>query len=393
MKKMLIGVAALPLLALLATSCAQEIVETKGDGEKYINYGVAAGKQTLGTRAAEINLATLQSDQNGIGVEVFYDGLPASYSNERYTLTYVQGAGVMGDWQYNNGTPVLHPAGAIYHYSTYPPVLNNIPGYTRPGGHTTPPSFPYTVSDNSVTPHQDLIAASYKTTNDNQAAATANLTYRHLLSQINFAVVGLEGYRVNVSNVSLNNVYDTNTFTFVQADAVAPAAGYPGSWDTPSGSGADYSYNGTGQADNFATTSITPVTIGNGTNALMVMPQELHGNTLGPNFSFSYTIQYNNGGNYVNIPGGAGTVEVDLTDTAMFPDTKEWEPGKRYLYVIYFESPVIIKYVVQDVEEWEDGFTDPGIPVDVDNNRNGEEGAPGDPAGSEHDDNENAPNP
>lgn len=363
--------AAFHLLALTATSCTKETAETKRDGDTYLNYGVAAGKQTPGTRAEDVSTATLNTD--GRNLTVVVNDNTNQWTTPTYTLTYDSSAGgsLMGSWRYNSGTPDLHPAFNLYHYSTYPTALS---------ASASAPSLTYTIAAGDGSTQEDLIAASAKTINTTQADATANLTFRHLLAQVNFAVVGLKGYKVSVKNIKVKDILNSGTYTFSSADAGNTAApGYPGSWSPNTGT-ADYTYtlSSTPNIDGVIATASnsTPATelLRTNDNALMLMPQTFSTTPTGGYFEFDYELEYNtSGSNYV--PFDSGSVKVPLGTTGL--STTEWKAGYRYVYTIYFESPIIIKYMVTEVTDWQNPVD---VPVDVDNNGNGDEttGEPGD---------------
>ncbi len=213
--------------------------------------------------------------------------------------------------------------------------------------------FDYVVADGN----EDLIFASAETTNDSQDAATADLTFEHLLSQVNFAVkspeTGADGivYTATINSIEVN-VNSTDTYNAEN--------GWSGTVTTPE----TYIYNVNGGAGNVSTDGEL-VYLGNGggtytfENALMLMPQA-PGAGAG-SFTFNYTLE------------GDGDFEQTETITVNFSDLEvatEWAAGFRYVYVINFETPVYIKYNVVDVTAWEDGDE---IDVDADNNGNNEE--------------------
>ncbi len=303
MKKTFWGLAAIPMLALLATSCAQETVETK-DGDNLLTYGVATGKQTL-SRAAEATAADLE---DGFDVSVFYtDG--AAF--DPATLT-VSGSG--GVWSYA-GYPVYHPTTALSHYAAEP-------AQTFAGGGAEV-SFLFT-ADGEI----DLIAAADETTNADQTAATAQMTFNHLLSQINFAVTGklADNIAIEIGNITLNGLANASTYTLNN--------GNTGSWAAPTGDAATYTYT-------FGAADATTGDYVGANGGLMLMPQTPAGS-----FTFTYTLK------------SADTDAVIGTDTKVVPfssiNNTTWEKGLRYLYVINFTSPVTIEYNVV-VNPWQEG--------------------------------------
>ncbi len=369
MKNVFRGLAALTLPALLVTSCAKEVVESKiEDGKAYIGYGIATGKQTAGTRVKE----AVVSDLNA-GFKVYVnDGTAIWGSTGMYTVSN-DGS----NWIYNGGVPVLHPGNALYHYTTHPKSLSGAGGLAATNL-TANPSFTYVVTDGQ----EDLIASAASTNNSSQLAATANLTFKHLLSQINFAVKGMHGYRITVSNIMMHDVMSTRTYNFGTNGTI-------GAWsNTAATVVADYSYTidaTNGGIIDYPTSSTAPTAADNLFSAnkagtLMLMPQSFGTSTTGY-FEFDYTIEISpDGTNYYSlIPSGKVKVPLGSQDLAQ----RSWAPGYRYLYTIYFESPIVIKYNVTQIDPFVDGT---GNDVDVDNNGNGETGETA--GGDEHANNE-----
>lgn len=303
MKKNFLGLAAIPMLALLATSCAQETVEIKG-GDNVLTYGVATGKQTL-SRAAEATVADLE---DGFDVSVFYT---TGAAFDPATLT-VSGSG--GVWSYAEH-PVYHPTTALSHYAAEP-------AQTFAGGGAAV-SFPFTANGEI-----DLIAAADETTNADATAATAQMTFNHLLSQINFEVTGklADNIAIEIGNITLNGLADASTYTL--------SNGNTGSWAAPTGDAATYTYT-FGAAD-----ATTGKYVGVTDGGLMLMPQTPAGS-----FTFTYTLKSAD----TDAVIGTGSPVVPFSSINNTP----WTAGLRYLYVINFTSPVTIEYKV-DVNPWED---------------------------------------
>lgn len=360
MKKTIWGFTALSLLAALATSCNKDIVEAKGDGEKTITYGINTGKQTL-TRAQEMTTGLLQAASGTTPVIVnAYNDAGTLYNNTPFSLVYAATPVTpFGNWVYNSGAPEVHPNFGLYHYSTVPTQTYTVAGTVGSG------TAPAVTFDYVADQDEDLIAAfDGPTTNASATAAKATLTYDHLLSQINFAVVGLEDYQITISNISINDVKNAGTYTF-------PSGANLAAWSAQDGTGT-YSYPYTPgtdpTTDGLTIVYLTETEDAPGTEntwGLMLMPQVLE---TGATFTFDYEIGYTpEGGDYIKFDGGTATVDLSNTNLA----TTEWKAGLRYLYVINFESPIFITYEVA-VNGWED-TDENNIDIDTDNNDNGEE--------------------
>ena len=364
MKKKFWGLAAIPLLALLATSCGkEETVETNDGGEKAITFRTNTGKQTL-SRASEITTDDLK---NAPVVRVkAYNATVANTFYKEFALRYDAGADAVfgaGKWTYNTNTPEFHPSFPLVHFSTYPTEQT----YSDVSGSGA--KFSYTVNDNVGTPQEDLIAAWAKTTN---AAATgagendaeANLVYKHALSQVNFAVKGLKNVLITISNISVNGVKNRGEYTFL------PSGSPSNPWNAVTGD-ATYAYTFTTPPSGFTTdgdASEAVVYLGNGgaitnaSNALMLMPQAFEGDD--GDFTFDYVLRHMD--EVTVLAQGSATVEFG---SPMLAPNNEWLAGKRYLYTINFEAPFYITYSV-NADPWLNGFD---ASIDVDNNGDGDE--------------------
>lgn len=328
MKKIILGFAVLPLLALLATSCANEMVESKDDIDRILTFKAATGKQTL-SRASESNLGYLET-HGPLEVYSYRNNDHSSY--RAFTLNYSGGL-----WEY---TPVVfHPMTfGLEHYSVYP-ATNAVIDDSR-----------YPVEFDYVAEHdEDLMVASANTTHFSEPEATAHLVYRHVLSQVNFAIQGKEYLIVEINNIKVVGVHDSGTYNFGT-----------NLWSGLSGD-TEYEYNSVrGNTTDGSDDILYMGNMGNaGTNdcdnALMLMPQSFAGNSAA-GFTFNYVLRNLNGGD-----------EID-SDTDVFVDFDrfgiDWNQGKRYLYKIIFD-PVLLKFEVDVEEGWLDYNGIDGI-VDVD---------------------------
>jgi hypothetical protein len=315
---------------MLATSCNKETVEAKGDGGKVLVFKAATGKQTLG-RAAEATLGTLQNPvltPDGLDVySYFAEGdrvnQPFGPRGGLFNITYNAGTG----WTY--GDPEYHPLDDLAHYSIYPSSAG-APDFTA---HPTV-TFPFVATDGQT----DLMAAAYRTENT-ELGAEAVLLYSHLLSQINFAIVGIEGIQITISDIAVNGVKNEGTYTFgelpVWGATVTGSANYP------------YLLNGAGVTD-AAHPDDTVYPLRTDENALMLMPQEFGPADAG-NFSFTYTMR--------NEYGDLLT-EEDVPVTVQFNDealsTNTWLPSNRYLYTINFVAPYVLSFEISEPQPWID---------------------------------------
>lgn len=331
MKIYTLGLAALPLL-LMATSCNKEVVESSNDGANTLTFQSALGKAT---RVQEFSYwANGTTDLPVKGYETGNAATPIIFDQD---LTYSGGA-----WSY--ASPVNQPGFAITYYSWYPkaaatPTLSGTAG-----------SFVYTVKE-TTTPQEDLVAACTST-----VSPEVTLNFKHLLSQVNFAVQGISNVKVRISGISVNDVKNTSTFTFNTAST--------GSWATPTAVTA--TYNNDYAYTPVSGTNITPGTnsnvqyMGNGNsvytndNALMLMPQTFSAPADGT-FTFTFDL-YTMAQTVTDVSGNGdlahGTATVNLSDFT----TTQWVMGKRYVYLIdmsYYLVSGKINFIVQ-ITDWVD---------------------------------------
>ncbi|MCL2562375.1 MAG: fimbrillin family protein [Rikenellaceae bacterium] len=326
MKKVLLGFAALSLLATLAISCKNETVEKRTDNQ--ISFFSAVGKQTVGTRAAEWTNASWVAG-NTFPVRAFVTASGAAWTTPQFTLSFDGAA-----WTYTEGGGAIMQPGYSLDYYAYFPIAN-VTGFTKLAYPNTA-TFNYTVQ--AVASQEDLIAASRSTT-----LPEVDLNFGHVLSQVNFAVLGIPHVQITVSNISVNGVSNAGVFTY----------GSPSSWGTLTGS-ATYAYTP------VTTTTFTGMPIvnetgikylGNGgsqfgyNNALMLMPQTFPTDGTGGNFTFDYAI--------TDMIGGA--IASNTGETVYFGELGvNWGLGLRYVYVIDFTTLLEsqpITFTVQ-VDSW-----------------------------------------
>ena len=342
MKRILWGLAAFPLLAMLATSCKQEIVESKKDKDNQIILNAAIGKQT---RASEFYY---WASGAGFKAVAYKSGTTTVYSP--FTLSW--GGGGTSNWSYSEGSgSIPQPAFNLTYFALHPADFSALTGTdvtVTSGGGATTATLNYTVAAPAGGP--DLIA----TCVNNSSNPLVTLTFDHILSQINFAVQGMTGKVVKITGggIAIGSVKNTGLYTF------------GGSWASQAGAVA-YNYVPASAAANFpvANNVNTIVYFGNtgdialgannsNDNALMLLPQEFDTPGSGGSFTFNY-----------EITDLVPNVLASGTATAYFGDftVREWLPGKRYLYLIDFEhalnQPIRFTVIVNDWDDATNGDT------------------------------------
>jgi hypothetical protein len=303
MRRITLGLATLSLLASLATSCANETIETpKGvNNDNGLAFGVATGRQTTGaTRAAEATIETLQAA--GVTVLSYEQG---KTEQQIFELAYAEGA-----WTYDN--QIAHPAYTMAHFSVFPA---NAGTFVYNGSSAT-------LEYNASTADADLMVANTTTTAE---SATATLNFKHILSQINFAIQGLEDAVITVKGIVLD-VPATATYTF--GTGWGAATGQEEFPYTPAVEAVASETDATIYLGNYSTT------VTGESNGLMMIPQTLaEGATL--SFQYSLTI-----GGVSPLTGtdsyGFKPVTIDLS--TLTGGATAWEPSKRYLYTLSFSS-------------------------------------------------------
>lgn len=187
------------------------------------------------------------------------------------------------------------------------------------------PKFEYTVG--AIDTQKDLLAANLK--NQQKTDSKVALAFRHLLTQVNFAVKGdTKGFNYVISKLEITGVNTTATFTF---DGVA---GTVGGWSAASTVGS-YTYDLTKSPQTITVTDPAkdPVTnLESANNSLfMLMPQ-----TLTDAAKVSVT--------YYAIPTDKVTANNDLdktfsgTKTVALGTTTKWEANKKVRYTLVLSS-------------------------------------------------------
>ena len=330
------GLAALPLLTMLATSCNQERVESRKDRDSQITFKAAIGKQTL-SKASEWTNSSWVPNTSALSVWA-YSSLGQFNEPGSPGASFVIGYDGV-DWNYA-GTPVTQPGYPIAYYSYYPET--NISGLITPT--VSGASFAYTVQ--GIGTQEDLIAACVPSTLNTVIA----LNFDHVLSQVNFAVQGIEGMYITLSNMSVNGVKNGGTYTFVSGWGTTPAGSANYAYVTHSTAATTFpATDGTNGILYLGNKGGATQTDNNNDNALMLMPQTFPTAGTGGNFTFDYLIT-DMAATPLTLKSGSAT--------AYFSDftTNEWELGKRYLYLIDFSNLFVggpITFTV-NVSPWTD---------------------------------------
>ncbi len=352
MKKLILGFAALSLLALSVVSCNKDVVETKLDTDNHLSFSTSAGKTGI-TRASEMTIEELREEV--LEVRTYRQGeLDSSsgyYDLEEYTtfyLTYGWDAPYTSGWGYGE-TPVIHPEFDLVHFSYFNKnegMNGNYIYFDYAGPYEEYPRLEFTCGDNEG----DLLVAKTKST---FAEPEAKLVYKHALSQVNFAVKGRENVSIAVKDISLGNVADNGYYWYNTHSWESLYGSHEYDYSLIDGA-AEASTDGLsnsilylGNTGNNPAAGITPKN--DNDNALMLIPQPLDGVSL----TFAYKLTQHNGLDLMDNPDADGFKRITLEDISTL-GIEEWEIGKRYLYIININMENLT-FDVELVEDWIDG--------------------------------------
>ena len=218
------------------------------------------------------------------------------------TTTFINGKKATctnSNWSVADG-PYYWPIAENLQFFAYSPEAGGITNYATTG---TYPSFTYTLQ----TIQTDLLAACVTDkakTNSATSVGSVDLTFNHILTQINFKLQGKDtGFKYNVTSIKLSGVANSGTYTY-NADK--------GAWSAQTGN-EEYTYNATySEIDGTATSEIAT-----SSNALMLIPQN---DLSSVKITVTYSTTNDNGKVF------EGTKEATLTGT--------WDIGKKILYTL-----------------------------------------------------------
>jgi hypothetical protein len=323
MKKSFLGVVTLSML-FGAMSCSTEIGETSPNKGEAVSFSVGMKSQKQ-TRVQEVSLDHIKEDadlESGSTLDVYAFSATSNSLAHKFELVWDP---TINAWKDTHGTVFQQPGYALSYYATYPSYSENDGNITDPQGSANDYTFKYTVQSDVVNNQEDLLGASAGPT----IAHDIKLQFKHLLSEVNFAVQGLSGIDIDITAITVRNVHDQGTYSFANGWRNTGLSGDSGTYIYPSnadeitnlksGNYSDIRYLGNNKSTGYTHN-----------NAMMLMPQKFDDSNNGSflvKFSLSET--------------GTGTVVAsDKTATVFFRDfaANEWEPGKRYIYLIDFSS-------------------------------------------------------
>jgi hypothetical protein len=341
MKKIFLRVATLSML-FGAVGCSTETGEGLASEGNAVSFEVGMKSQKQ-TRVNEWSLDDVKNDNDGDSgdtLDIYAFSETSNSLAHKFSLTWSRTNNAWTD------TPYQQPGYALKYYSTYPSYSEEDGHITEPQGSASDYTFKYTVQSDVVNSQEDLLGASAGPT----MAHDIKLQFKHLLSEVNFAVQGLSGINIDITGITVRNVFDQGTYSFANGWGSLSQSGDSGTYIYPSnadeitnlksGNYSDIRYLGNSKSTGYTHN-----------NALMLMPQEFNASNNG-SFSVKFSL----------TETGTGTVvATGKTATVYFRDfaTNKWESGKRYIYTIDFTSYLANGEVKFDVsiDAWEDAAT------------------------------------
>lgn len=233
----------------------------------------------------------------------------------------------------------------------------------------TPPTLTYT-ADATIANQVDLIAASAIDKQDSGNSGEINLTFKHILTQINFAVTGAEKsagaeeYSYIVRGIYINDAESKGVYTFDDAntttDTNSSTATGVGSWTILPGNTATYNYF-VPTADYYLTaTDQTKETVTGTSGALMLIPQTVGD---GPVIEVAYEVYQ--GSALVSsftttiAEAAAANAAADNTETTATTKTislsgQVWKAGQNLVYNLTLPvGATKITFTTTELESWE----------------------------------------
>lgn len=331
MKKILFAAMA----ALAITSCSQNEEIEAPSQKSAIDFTTAVGKAA---RAADTDNNNFKAfTVNSYITDADYAGgaLGAAYMNG------VAYTGTQGTWKTENKTDYYWPSltsGSKVQFFAYPtPVDGNITF----NADSAWPTLTFTVAD-AASAQQDLVVACATDMTSTSSGVTdgkLTLTFKHILTKINFSVTIDKNYTYTINSITINGAKGTSgVYTFASDVAT-------GTWsdlgDAPT-TGYSYSINSSATADSNGVIDLSTTD-----GSLMLLPQSLNGVTI----EVDYTTQKNT----TELFSGIKTVTLTSAD--------KWEVGKNIRYNLTLPVGAEKISVDTNVSAWEDETSTSETPV------------------------------
>ena len=324
---------ALLAVTLLFVKCSKNEVSSVNDpNADAIGFDISTGK----TRANVIDLGALQLEANGFGVYAT-NGASSNLFIDNKAYKY-EG----GKWKWaelNMLWPKEDINFPINFYAYYPQASTKL---------NSTLTAKYTVAATPET-QVDLLAANQVGVGYKPISGNVTLTFRHMLSKIDFKVVTGSKITVEVQSIAVRNVGNAGTFNFANLAWTAP----PNAWNS------GFSYM-TAQApksiNKFVNQTIAKDVAGS-SGSLMLMPQDLKNQAWNKTLAglstqsyieVVYRVYETDGGKDV-VGFSDATKHPDYADLGNgvtgplfvkvgYPLPTEWQMGKAYAYTIYIDG-------------------------------------------------------
>lgn len=373
---------------LFAVGChREEVIDDNEDRTSELKFTPSLGESlTAETRAGESDNSVLQTASKAgnanphIAIDT-YTGTPGSTLEKSFTdeLGYFEAS---KSWGVNSGIPRFLPSGGMNLYAYFATKFTNEADltavkYTASNTGKEYPKLNFTVAadgDNQV----DLIAAKV----ENIKSPNISIPMRHILSQINFGVRGIDQHQISIKNIRINNIKNSGLFDYdtwgwtANSNTTSYSYYFPDRQQGVANSGLGDGYTtqgvigdsqnsyifgdggkfGPGKDEKFLYAQVAP---GYATkektpnplhNSLMLMPQQIMDN-VDATVTFDFEIQLD-----------GVTVRSGKDNIARLDAYHNWLPNLRYVYIFNFDETDKVTFDVL-VEPWEyfndtDGIVD-----------------------------------
>lgn len=372
----------------LAVSCAREdVIESNDPSTGRLQFSPNLEQAQTVTRAGESDNDVLRiasaAGMTGSHIVIdTYTGTPGTSLKPYFSdkLGYFETGNY---WDINSGIIRFLPEGGMNlyaHYATKYPDKGDLTNviYTKAAAQTAYPKLTFTVAAQGAS-QVDLIAAKV----ENITHSEVSIPLRHILSQINFGVKGIDQHQITVKNIRINGVKNTGSFdynTWQWSDnkgSTNYSYYFPDRKEGEAGSGIGTNYQtlgvendsqnnylfgdggkfGPGKEDTFLYAQPAPATSAYATqentttslhNSLMLLPQQITQNA-DAIVTFDYEMKHN-----------GHTVQQGTNSTVQLNVYQDWQPNMRYAYLFKFDDPAQITFDVL-IEPWYNYDGDDGI--------------------------------
>lgn len=382
---------AVVFVAVVAMSCQRsEIIAANETETRMLYFSPVLGVAQTATRAAESDNSVLQiASAEGVKpphiVIEAYTGTPGSSLQKYFSdeLGYFKS----GDyWDVNSDIKRFLPTGGMTLYGYFATdfaergELTNVE-YIHPVTATDYPQLTFTPQTSDALHQVDLIAAKV----ENITNPSVMIPFRHVLSQINFGVKGVDRHQITISNLRVSNVYGSGTFDYNSWSWSANSTAnesypyyFPDRTDINPNSGLGIDYKTSGADDDsknsyifgdggkfgpgsdntslyaqvgggYATKANTPEPLH---NSLMLIPQDI---TKNANATVTFDYQIAIDGRVIR----SGTNQIVSLNTYY-----DWKPNLRYIYLFDFNDPsekIVFDVLIDEWQNWDSDGQNTGI--------------------------------